>query len=45
MSPSLNELEKRLTQGIARLDRGEGIDVDELFKRLYKRIAKAKARG
>jgi antitoxin ParD1/3/4 len=38
-------LEKRLLEGIERLDRGEGVSADEVFKRLDKRIAKAKARG
>jgi antitoxin ParD1/3/4 len=42
---SLERLEERLAQGIARLDRGEGVDADEVFKRLNKRIAKARARG
>jgi antitoxin ParD1/3/4 len=42
---SLEELEERLAQGIARLDRGEGVDADEIFERLNKRIAKARVRG
>ena len=42
---SLEALEERLAQGIARLDRGEGVDGEGVFRRLNKRIEKARARG
>jgi len=38
------ELEERLAEGIARLDRGEGIDGEEAFKRIRKKI-KARLRS
>ncbi len=34
---TLAELEKRLAEGIARLDRGEGIDGEAMFRRLKER--------
>ncbi len=40
---SLEELEARLAQGIERLNRGKGVGPDEMFERLNKRIAKARA--
>jgi antitoxin ParD1/3/4 len=41
---SQEALEERLAQGIARLDRGEGVPADEIFKKLNKRIAKVSKR-
>ena len=35
---TLEELEQRLLEGIERLDRGEGIDGKESYRRLRKRI-------
>jgi len=35
------ELEARLREGIERLDRGEGVDGEEAFRRLRKRIKQA----
>ncbi len=35
-------LEKRLLEGIERFERGEYVDGEEVFRRLYKRIEKAK---
>ena len=36
------DLEKRLLEGIERFERGEYLDGEEVFRRLYKRIEKAK---
>jgi hypothetical protein len=38
---NLDELETRLLESIDRLDRGEGVDGDEVFRRLRKRMKKA----
>jgi antitoxin ParD1/3/4 len=35
---TLAELEAQLLQSIDRLDRGEGVDGEEVFRRLHKRI-------
>jgi antitoxin ParD1/3/4 len=35
---TLEELEAQLLEGIDRLDRGEGVDGEEVFRRLRKRI-------
>jgi antitoxin ParD1/3/4 len=35
---TLDELETQLLQSIERLDRGEGVDGEEVFRRLRKRI-------
>ena len=40
---TLEELEKQLMQSIDRLDRGEGVDGEEVFRRLRKRIKKSRA--
>jgi antitoxin ParD1/3/4 len=40
---SLAELETQLLQSIDRLDRGEGVDGEEVFRRIRKRIKKARA--
>jgi antitoxin ParD1/3/4 len=40
---TLEELEEALDQSIQSLDRGEGIDGEEAFRRLYKKIKKARA--
>jgi antitoxin ParD1/3/4 len=37
------ELEARLLEGVERLDRGEGVDGEEVFRRLRKRIKAAHA--
>jgi len=42
---SLAELEQKLLEGVASLDRGEGVEGQEAFKRLGKRIKERKARG
>ena len=42
---SLAELEERLLAGVASLDRGEGIDGAEAFKRLRQRIKDRTQRG
>ena len=39
---SLEELETQLLQSIDRLDRGEGVDGEEVFRRLRKRIKKSR---
>jgi len=36
------DLEKRLIEGIERYERGEYLDGEETFRKLYKRIGKAK---
>jgi hypothetical protein len=41
---SLGELKAKLLQAIASLDRGEGIEGEEAFRRLRKRIKLRKAR-
>lgn len=38
---TLAELEQRLLEGIERLDHGEGIDGEEMFRRLHKRFREA----
>jgi len=40
---SIEELETRLLQSIDRLDRGEGVDGAEVFRRLRKRISKSRS--
>jgi len=40
---TLEELETQLVQSIDRLDRGEGVEGEEVFRRLRKRIKKARA--
>jgi antitoxin ParD1/3/4 len=40
---TLEELETQLLQSVERLDRGEGVEADEVFRRLRKRIKKARA--
>jgi len=42
---SMGELEERLLAGVASLDRGEGIDGEEAFKRLRQRAQERKKRG
>lgn len=42
---TLEELEDDLAKSIASLERGEGVDGEEVFRRLSKRINKARARG
>ena len=42
---TLEELEKQLMQSIDRLDRGEGVDGEEVFRRLRKRIKKSRSDG
>ena len=42
---TLEELEAQLLQGIDRLDRGEGIDGEQVFRRLRKRIKETRANG
>jgi putative addiction module CopG family antidote len=39
---SLHELETQLLQSIDRLDRGEGVDGEEAFRRLRKRIKESR---
>ena len=40
---TLEELEAHLLQSINRLDRGEGVDGEEVFRRLKKRIKKSRS--
>jgi putative addiction module CopG family antidote len=40
---TLEALEEQLLQGIERLDRGEGVDGEAVFRRLRKRIKQARA--
>jgi antitoxin ParD1/3/4 len=40
---TLEELETQLLQSIDRLDRGEGVDGEEVFRRLRKRIKQARS--
>ena len=40
---TLAELETQLLQSLDRLDRGAGVDGDEVFRRLRKRIKQARA--
>jgi hypothetical protein len=42
---STAELEQKLLEGIASLDRGEGIEGEEAFKRLRQRAQKSKKQG
>ena len=42
---TLEELEIRLLQSLDRLDRGEGVDGEELFRRLRKRMKEFRADG
>ena len=42
---TLEELETQLLQSIDRLDRGEGVDGEEVFRRLRKRIKASRANG
>jgi hypothetical protein len=39
---SLEELEIRLLQSVDRLDRGEGVDGEEVFRRLRKRVKESR---
>jgi antitoxin ParD1/3/4 len=41
---NLEELETQLLQSIARFDRGEGVDGEEVFRRLRKRIKESRSR-
>jgi antitoxin ParD1/3/4 len=40
---SLHELETQLLQSIDRLDRGEGVDGEEVFRRLRKRMKESRS--
>jgi antitoxin ParD1/3/4 len=40
---TIEELETQLLQSIDRLDRGEGVNCEEVFRRLGKRIKKSRA--
>ncbi len=40
---TLAELEEQLLQSVVRLDRGEGVDGEKVFRRLRKRINEARA--
>jgi antitoxin ParD1/3/4 len=40
---TLEELEAQLLQSLDRLDRGEGVDGEEVFRRLRQRIKKSRA--
>ena len=40
---TLEELETQLLQSIDRLDRGKGVDGEEVFRRLHKRIKKSRS--
>ncbi len=40
---TLEELEAQLLQSIERLDRGEGVDGEAVFRRLRKRIKESRA--
>ena len=40
---TLEELETQLLQSIDRLDRGEGVDGEQVFRRLRKRIEQARS--
>ena len=42
---SLEELETQLLQSIGRLDRGEGVDGEAVFRRLRKRIKDTRSDG
>lgn len=42
---SMAELEEKLRAGVASLDRGEGVDGEEAFKRLRQRAQDRKKRG
>ena len=42
---TLVALEAQLLQSIERLDRGEGVEGEEVLTRLHKRIKEARARG
>jgi antitoxin ParD1/3/4 len=42
---TLAELESQLLQSVERLDRGEGMDGEEVFRRLRKRIKQARSHG
>jgi Arc/MetJ-type ribon-helix-helix transcriptional regulator len=42
---SMGELEERLMAGVASLNRGEGVESEEAFKRLCKRARDRKERG
>lgn len=42
---SINELKDKLLEGIASLDRGEGIDGEKAFDHLRQRIKERKGRG
>jgi hypothetical protein len=42
---SLEELESRLLQSVDRLDRGEGLDGEEVLRRLRKRIKESRFGG
>jgi hypothetical protein len=39
----MEELEAQLLQSIDRLDRGEGVDGEEVFRRLRKRIKESRS--
>ena len=41
---SMAELEQKLMEGVASLERGEGVEGDEAFKRLRQRTRERKAR-
>jgi len=42
---TLGELEAQLIQSVERLERGEGVNGDAVFRRLRKRIKNARAKG
>ena len=42
---SMSDLRQKLQEGLASLDRGEGIDGEEAFKQLRQRIKNRKTRG
>lgn len=42
---TLEELEQQLLESAERLDRGEGVDGEVVFRRLRKRIKEARANG
>ena len=45
LSKTLGKLEAQLLENVERFDRGEGVDGEEVFRRLWKRIKKARRTG
>jgi antitoxin ParD1/3/4 len=45
MPRTLEELEARLLESVGRLDRGEGVEGEQVMRRLRKRIKEARANG